>query len=158
MARRLVLERDPRPYPGHRRRAEGEGEVSRWAYELTVQATLRDTDGMGHVNNAVYLNWLEEVRTRYVFERRGFTRMEQLDFVLAQTTMNFKAPTYLHENVIMKCAPTRVGNSSWAMAYEGRTADGQVVVEATSVQVTYDYATKGKAPIPEGWRRMLVED
>lgn len=133
--------------------------MSRWAYELSVQATLRDTDGMGHVNNAVYLNWLEEVRTRYVFERRGLKKMEELDFVLAQTTLNFRAPVYLHETVILTCAPTKVGNSSWAMAYEGRTAsDDRVVVEGTSVQVHYDYATKSKAPIPEDWRRILVED
>ena len=32
--------------------------MTRWAYEMTIQATLRDTDGLGHVNNAVYLTWL----------------------------------------------------------------------------------------------------
>lgn len=132
--------------------------MSRWAYEMTVQATLRDTDGLGHVNNAVYLTWLEEVRTRYVAARRGFTRIEEMDFVLAQTTLNFRAPVYFHEAVTLRCAPTRVGHSSWAMAYEGRTKDDQVVVEATSVQVTYDYATKKKAPLPAEWRRMLVAD
>ncbi|HJQ98185.1 MAG TPA: thioesterase family protein [Candidatus Polarisedimenticolaceae bacterium] len=132
--------------------------MTRWAHEITVQATLRDTDGLGHVNNAVYLTWLEEVRTRYVAARRGFEKIEEMDFVLAQTTLNFRSPVYFHERVILRCAPTKVGNSSWALAYEGRTEDGQVVVEASSVQVTYDYATKTKAPIPAEWRRMLVAD
>jgi len=132
--------------------------VTRWAYEMNVQATLRDTDGLGHVNNAVYLTWLEEVRTRYVAARRGFETIEQMDFVLAQTTLNFRSPVYFHETVILRCAPTRVGTSSWAMAYEGRTEDGEIVVEATSVQVTYDYATKKKAPLPADWRRALVAD
>jgi acyl-CoA thioesterase FadM len=60
---------------------------------------------------------------------------------------------------MLKCVPTKVGNSSWELAYEGRTAsDGQLVVEATSIQVQYDYETKKKAPIPPEWRRMLVED
>ena len=132
--------------------------MTRWAYEMNVQATLRDTDGLGHVNNAVYLTWLEEVRTRYVAARRGFEKIEQMDFVLAQTTLNFRSPVYFHETVILRCAPTRVGTSSWAMAYEGRTEDGEIVVEATSVQVTYDYATKKKAPLPADWRRALVAD
>ena len=133
--------------------------MTRWAYELAVQATLRDTDGLGHVNNAVYLTWLEEVRTRYYCERRGVGKIEECDFVLAQTTLNFRSPVYFHETVILRCAPTKVGTSSWAMAYEGRTAaDHQLVVEATSVQVTYDYAAKKKAPISAEWRRMLVED
>ena len=132
--------------------------MTRWAYEMNVQATLRGTDGLGHVNNAVYLTWLEEVRTRYVAARRGFETIEQMDFVLAQTTLNFRSPVYFHETVILRCAPTRVGTSSWAMAYEGRTEDGEIVVEATSVQVTYDYATKKKAPLPADWRRALVAD
>ena len=132
--------------------------MTRWAYVMNVQATLRDTDGLGHVNNAVYLTWLEEVRTRYVAARRGFETIEQMDFVLAQTTLNFRSPVYFHETVILRCAPTRVGTSSWAMAYEGRTEDGEIVVEATSVQVTYDYATKKKAPLPADWRRALVAD
>ena len=133
--------------------------MSRWAHELAVRATLRDVDGLGHVNNAVYLTWLEEVRTSYVFERRGLTKIEECDFVLASTTLNFRAPVYFHETVVLKCIPTKVGNSSWALAYEGRTAsDGQIVVEATSIQVQYDYATKKKAPIAPEWRRMLIED
>ena len=133
--------------------------MSRWAYELSVRATLRDTDGLGHVNNTVYLTWLEEVRTRYVLQRRGLRRIEEVDFVLAATTLNFRSPVYFDETVVLKCMPTKVGNSSWAMAYEGRAAsDGQVVVEATSIQVQYDYAAKKKAPIPPAWRRMLVED
>jgi acyl-CoA thioester hydrolase len=133
--------------------------VSRWAYEVAIQATLRDVDGLGHVNNAVYLTWLEEVRTRYVCERRGLKRIGELDFVLAATTLNFRAPVYFHETIVLKCAPTKVGNSSWALAYEGRaSSDGQVVVDATSIQVQYDYASKKKAPIPPEWRRMLIED
>jgi acyl-CoA thioester hydrolase len=133
--------------------------VSRWAFEHAVQATLRDTDGLGHVNNAVYVTWLEEVRTRYVFERRGLTRIEQLDFVLAATTVNFRAPVFLHEVVVLRCAPTKVGTSSWAMAYEGRTdGDGLVVVDGSSIQVQYDVAGNRKMPIEKEWRRMLIED
>ena len=40
---------------------------------LAVQATLRDSDALGHTNHVVYLTWCEEVRTRYVVERRGWT-------------------------------------------------------------------------------------
>ena len=133
--------------------------MSRWAYELAVQATLRDTDGLGHVNNAMYVTWFEEVRTRYVCERRGLTRVEGIDFVLASTTANFRAPVYFHEIVVLRCVPTRVGRSSWAMAYEGRTdADGQIVVDGVSIQVQYDFAATAKAPIPAAWRSMLIED
>lgn len=130
-----------------------------WAFELDVQATLRDTDALGHVNNVVYVSWFEEVRTAYVCARRGFATMDRVDFILASTTAHFRSPVYMLETVTMKCAPVRLGRSSWELAYEGRVkGDGRLVVEGTSTQVQYDYAARGSAPIPEAWRTMLTAD
>ena len=56
-----------RPYPGH----------------LVVEATLRDTDLVGHVNNGVYLNWFEEVRTRYIVDRIGSMAAGEVSFIMA---------------------------------------------------------------------------
>lgn len=130
-----------------------------WAFSLDVQATLRDTDGLGHVNNAVYVNWFEEVRTRYVYERRGMVRMDEVDFILASTTVHFRSPVLIHEVVTMRCVPSRIGTTSWDLAYEGRSrTDGRLVVEGSSVQVQYDYAARRPAPIPAEWRRLLEID
>lgn len=130
-----------------------------WAFELPVQATLRDTDGLGHVNNAVYVTWFEEIRTRYVFERRGLTRLDQCDFVLAATSVQFRSPVYCPETVLLRCRPGYVGTSSWEMHYEGRIEPGgRLVVEGSSVQVQYDFARRVKAPIPHDWRAILEAD
>lgn len=131
----------------------------RWVYALDVQATLRDTDALGHVNNAVYVNWFEEVRTAYVCARRGFTTMDRVDFILAATTAQFRAPVYMMEAIAMRCAPVRIGRSSWELAYEGRAkGDGRLVVEGTSTQVQYDYAARVSVPIPPDWRALLEAD
>ena len=131
----------------------------RWAFALDVQATLRDTDGLGHVNNGVYLSWFEEVRTLYVYSRRGMSRMEEFDFILAAANLEFRSPVLMHEHVTMRCAPVRIGTTSWDLAYEGRAkADGRLVVEGRSVQVQYDYATRKPAPIPPAWRQLLEAD
>ena len=129
------------------------------AFTLAVQATLRDTDALGHVNNAVYVNWLEEVRTSYVYTRRGLRTMAEVDFILASITIHFRSPVYLLETIEMCCAPVRIGRTSWELAYEGRAREGgRLVVEAVSTQVQYDYAARTKTPIPEGWRELLTAD
>lgn len=128
-------------------------------FTLAVQATLRDTDAFGHVNNSVYVNWLEEVRTSYVCTRRGMTTLDQVDFILASTTVHFRSPVFMLETIDMRCAPIRLGRSSWDLAYEGRARDGgRLVVEGTSTQVQYDYATRRPAPIPDSWRALLAAD
>ncbi len=128
-------------------------------YRLAVQATLRDTDGLGHVNNGVYLSWLEEVRTRYVYDRRGLSGLSQVDFILASARLEFRSPVHLHEVVDLWCGPARVGRSSWEIAYEGRArSDGRLVVEASTVQVQFDYSIRRPVPVPDGWRRLLESD
>jgi len=129
------------------------------AYTLAIAATLRDTDALGHVNNAVYVNWFEEVRTSYVCARRGLKDMTEVDFILASTTIHFRSPVYMLETIDMRCAPVRLGSSSWDLAYEGRARkDGRLIVEGISTQVQYDYAARRKAPIPAAWRALLTAD
>ena len=129
------------------------------AHTLAIQATLRDTDVFGHVNNAVYVSWFEEVRTSYVCARRGLKAAAEVDFILASTTIHFRTPVYMLETIDMRCAPVRIGNSSWDLAYEGRAKEGgRLVVEGVSTQVQYDYTARVKAPIPAAWRALLTTD
>jgi len=129
------------------------------AHTLVVQATLRDTDAFGHVNNAVYVNWFEEVRTSYVCSRRGLRTTSEVDFILASTTIHFRSPVYMRETIDMRCAPVRIGNSSWDLAYEGRAREGgRLVVEGVSTQVQYDYKAREKTRIPVAWRALLTAD
>ncbi len=130
-----------------------------YPYHFAVRATLRDTDGMGHVNNAVYLSWLEEIRTGYVFDRRGRLELAEVDFVVASAHLDFRSPVHLHETVDLWLAPCRLGRSSWDLLYEGRArADGRRVLDARTVQVQYDYARRVSFPIPDDWRRLLEGD
>lgn len=128
-------------------------------YTLAIQATLRDTDALGHVNNAVYITWFEEVRTSYVCTRRGLKTMADVDFILASTTLHFRSPVYMFETIDMRCKPVRIGRSSWDLAYEGRARDGgRLVVEGVSTQVQFDYAVRASVPIPPAWRGLLAAD
>jgi acyl-CoA thioester hydrolase len=130
-----------------------------YPYHLAVEATLRDTDGVGHVNNAVYVSWLEEVRTKYVIERRAFRSLQDLDFILASVHVDYRSPVLLLETVDLWCGPSRVGNRSFELVYEGRArGDGRLVVEARSVQVQYDYRTRRAVPVPDSWRKGLEAD
>ena len=130
-----------------------------FAYHMHVQATLRDTDALGHVNNVVYLTWCELVRTRYVVERRHFTDLAQIDFILASARLDWRSPVLVLEWVDLWCTPTRVGGKSWELLYEGRArSDGRLVLEASSVQVQFDYATGRPIEVSNDLRRLLEED
>ena len=64
----------------------------RFTKRLEVQ--FRDCDPLGHVNNAVYITYLEVVRFAYCKDALGFTpelAMGPLSFIMARVECNFRS-------------------------------------------------------------------
>ena len=126
------------------------------AFELEISPRFRDIDSLGHVNNAVYLTYMEEARTKYYMKTANRKRLEELDFIFAGAKVDYLSPIEWGEVVVIRVWPTRIGTSSFTLAYEMRSkGEGRLVAEAESVQVAYDYAAKKSKPIPDAFRKAL---
>ncbi len=124
--------------------------MSEPAFVRDTRVELRDCDGLGHVNNAVYLSYIEEARTDFVFSITGGKRLEDFDFILARAEIDFRSEATLGDDLRIEVWPRRVGTKSWDLDYVIRRADtGEVVVESTSVLVSYDFAAGRSIPVPE---------
>jgi len=125
-------------------------------FELEITPRFRDIDSLGHVNNAVYLTYMEEARTKYYMQTARTTRLDEIEFILASAKVDFRSPIAWGETVLIRVWPTRIGTSSFTLGYEMRVkGDGRLAAEAESVQVAYDYAAKKSKPIPSDFRRAL---
>jgi len=134
-------------------------EPETYAYTLPIRVCLRDLDGLGHVNNAVYLTYLETARNRYVFERTGKRDVRDFDFILARTEIDFRFPAEMDQTVAVELRPCRIGSRSWDLEYRIREMESdRLLVEARSVQVAFNYDTGRSMAVPEEWRRLLSED
>ena len=117
---------------------------------------FRDTDAMGHINNAVYVTYLEVGRQEYW---KAFTQTRdyrRVPFILANVLVNFRSEALVDEvlEVCIRC--DWIGNRSFAFAYEIReTSTQRLVVEASTVQVCYDYDAKQTLPMPPELRRQI---
>ena len=114
---------------------------------------FRDLDGMGHVNNAVFLTYLEQGRLAWFGSDPKFALC---DVILARTEIDFRSPLQVGEEVEIGVRPARVGTKSFELEYELR-AGGRLVAEAKSVLVGYDYDRGESIPVPERWQRRLTE-
>ena len=114
---------------------------------------FRDLDGMGHVNNAVFLTYLESARIAYL-EALGAGANPQAGLILARIDVDFRSPISLGERVEVGVRPSRLGAKSFELEYEVR-ADGRLAAEARSVLVGYDYARGESVEIPAEWREWL---
>jgi acyl-CoA thioester hydrolase len=130
------------------------------AYRATteIRVRFRDTDGMGHVNNAVYLTYLEVAREQYWREVFGLTDYRQVDIIMARVEIDFRAPIVPGDTIIVGLRASALGRRSFDFQYEGwRKGDGAVVFASRSVQVMYDYAAGGTKDLsPEARAKILA--
>jgi acyl-CoA thioester hydrolase len=117
-------------------------------------ARFSDLDGMGHVNNAVYLTYIEQARLAWFGRYAADEPMPLRDVILARTEIDFRSQVVFGETVAIGVRPSRLGTKSFALEYELRVGD-RVVAEATSVLCGYDYESGRSIEVPERWRRRL---
>ena len=122
---------------------------------VPIQIRFRDTDAMRHVNNAVYLSYLEVARAAYwrrVFDLQSY---DQVDFILARTEIDFIAPVFVGDACEVWLRVNAIGRKSFRFAYEVH-AGGRLAARAESVQVMYDYATDTTKPMTEAQRATIL--
>ena len=117
---------------------------------------FRDTDAMGHINNAVYITYLEVARQVYWQRLAQASDYRRVPFILAHVTCDFRAEALVNEVLDLGIRCEWIGVKSFAFVYEIRERQTRRrVVEATTIQVCYDYATKQSLPVPAELRRQL---
>jgi acyl-CoA thioester hydrolase len=127
--------------------------MTEFPFVHTVGVRYQDYDMLGHVNNAVYVTYMEDARTAYLAEYAGLEPAD-IEMVVAHLEVDYRRPVEHAEEVEVAVGVTDVGNSSFGFAYEIRDGDA-VAVEAESVQVVVDPETGDSRPIPDDWRTAL---
>jgi acyl-CoA thioester hydrolase len=115
---------------------------------------FRDLDGLGHVNNAVYLNYLENGKIAYFRDVVGAADLQHLGIV-ADVKIAYRSPAFLGEALSVGVRVGRLGTKSMEFEFEMRGRDGRLVAEGSSVHVTFDYDRREPISVPDEWRRRI---
>jgi len=121
-----------------------------------IEPRFRDTDAMGHLNHVVYITYFEVARTTYWTRLTGNRAYDEVPFILAHVSADYRSPAYVREILRIGIRVSRLGNRSFECEYriEDR-ASGRLVVEGRSVQVIYDYERLETAPMPEDLKQRI---
>ena len=129
----------------------------RWTIVAPLKPRFRDTDAMGHINNAVYVTYLEVARQEYWRAFRKDEDYRVVPFILARVALDFRSEALMNETLELCIRCAYVGQKSFGFEYIIRElASHRLVVAAESVQVFYDYATKHSIPCPDDMRQSLT--
>ena len=120
---------------------------------VQIQVRWRDLDMLGHLNQAVYHEFLEEARSAL------FTRLDHhgdFAFVLARVELDYRHEVRRdHEAVDITARVARVGNSSVTVEHEVLLPDGTLAAEGKSILVAWDRHERRSRPFEPGEREQL---
>ncbi len=120
--------------------------------EVTIPIRWRDVDNYGHVNNAVYLTYLEEARDRWVRETLG----PEVDFVIVRIAIDYRRELSQDDDeVTVSCRGVGYGTSSIRTAEEIVAKAGWVAAASESVIVAHDANARSSRPLTDEERETL---
>lgn len=130
-------------------------EDSPFRFWHAVPVRFRDVDVAGHAHHADALIYFEEARWAYWTQVVGQTRVEELNYVLAECRVRWHARVLWPQTVKVGVRVSRIGRKHFEMEYEVRGAAGDMLQSGSTVQVMYDYAAGSSIPMPDDLRRTL---
>jgi YbgC/YbaW family acyl-CoA thioester hydrolase len=136
-------------------------------FPFSVDVTVRgyEVDVFGHVNNAVYLNWLEHARWSMVGANSVLAAAPEVQAVLRHVELDYQRETRLGDSLRVTLWGRKVGTTSFTLgssieirASADPARSGKIALLATQV-ITCVQRGAGKIPVPEAWRRQFpVQD
>jgi acyl-CoA thioester hydrolase len=133
-------------------------DLSLFKFSYQIHARWSDMDELHHINNAVYLSYLEDARGRYLHFAADWDWMVD-GIILANLNINYQSPMhFLNEaKVYVRCS--KVGNKSFELQYIVAGINNQkeevVFASAESTQVMFDYKSNTSVLIPDHLRVKL---
>jgi acyl-CoA thioester hydrolase len=131
--------------------------VARRRYLLQTRST--DLDWLGHVNNVVYGEYLQEARVDLITQWRGaLDTHAELSMVVAKQEIVYVRPLHFRpQPVAVDSWIEHVGTTSYTFAQEVREPEGDVLyARGSCVIVQMDKATERSSPLSQELRAHLL--
>jgi acyl-CoA thioester hydrolase len=122
-------------------------------FEHPVDVRWRDVDALGHVNNAVFVTYLEEARDAFFMQ----TLRSDPIYVVVRLEIELRAEVrYEDRRVTVQIEVERLGTTSLTTRETVVTPSGEVAAEASVVTVRWDADQREPVPFSEAERARLA--
>jgi acyl-CoA thioester hydrolase len=115
-------------------------------FSYRPEIRFRDIDVLGHVNNAVYLSYLEQTRILYLTQLG--LRGSRPSTILVANEIDYLRPVLLEDRLEVRMACERIGTKSLVFVYELYVGD-VLTARAKSTHVWFDAATSTTGVVPD---------
>jgi len=128
------------------------------ASSTTIKVRGYHLDLYGHVNNARYLEFLEEARWSLIEDDFDVADMQRrgLMFVVVRIAIDYRRPAGLGDEIRVDSRVDRIGRTSATIRQEmSCPRSGESFAEAEVIFVILDQKSGRPTPLESGWRETL---
>jgi acyl-CoA thioester hydrolase len=126
----------------------------------TVEIRYADIDAQRHVNNARYFSFMEQARARYL-QHLGLWQGHDFDtigIILAEQRCKYFEPILYDQEIHVGVRVARLGKKSMDTEYVIQVPNSQSLLAfGEAILVAYSYEEGRSIPVPDTWRRAIVE-
>ena len=122
-----------------------------------IQQRFSDIDPFLHVNNVAQQMYFDTGKTTYYREVRGADVLSgDLRIGAVSTATDYLEQVRMHDDVAVTTVCERVGCKSIVLRQELRAGE-RLCSRSRSVMVAFDFARQQSVPVPDAWRRRMLE-
>lgn len=111
-------------------------------FELPITVQPGDIDDLGHVNNVVYLRWVQDVAKSHWQTRAAAEDVDRLGWVVTRHELDYKAAAFLGDALIARTWIGEAAPLSCERFVEiSRPSDSRILARARSIWVPVDRAS-----------------
>jgi acyl-CoA thioester hydrolase len=111
-------------------------------FELRVTAQPADIDGQNHVNNTVYVRWIQEVATAHWESRAPAETRDTIGWVVLRHEIDYKSPAALGDEIVLRTWVGKATRVTFERFTEMRLArDSELLAQSRTIWVPINPAT-----------------
>jgi acyl-CoA thioester hydrolase len=126
------------------------------SFEIQILVQPSDIDGLGHVNNVVYLRWMQEAATAHWDARAPADLRQRVAWVVSRHEIDYKSPAFAGERLVARTWVGEASGATWERFIEIRRAeDDRLLARGRSVYAALDPASGRPMRIDQALRAPL---
>ncbi len=122
---------------------------------IDIQIRFSDIDLMGHVNNAIYLNYFESARMQCLVSLLGKWDWYGNGIILKTNEIEYHAPVFLEDKASVSVFLEHLGQKSFTLGY-ALHVNGEVKTKGRSVLVSYNFKENHTQELHPDFRAALL--
>ncbi len=99
-------------------------------FEMPIRVIPEDIDALSHVNNVVYVRWMQDAATAHWESAAPATLRAEVVWVVTHHEVDYKAPAFLGERLVARTWVGEPSGATWERFIEVRRVEGNQLLAA----------------------------